>query len=198
MEMETCAICLDPINADDEAKPCTKMPSCGHLFHFECLLHSAWKGNIGCPTCRKLPLAVDRDDVLINRDDAIDNHNEAEMQRFFTMGLRKSNSANASSKLKKAVNRWHKHQERKAQIKKNEAYTKATHKEMRDEITKFTRKLKDKYKAKVDKAGFNGAACMSRFEVHPCTRFKSLSTASDRPIKRCIARAAGWRPVHEV
>ena len=195
MELACCAICLDPLDENDAARPLTTLPSCGHKMHTECALKCAWKGNISCPTCRRLPLAMDEIDVEDNRERAIDEHNDTEMQKHFVKGIRMANAQKAPLKLKTAVAKYRKHMEDVAnEVKQQRFFVKAQNDAIK-EINAATRKIKDKHKVKVNKSGYNGAKCMRVLRVETYKMRRSKKGYSTKQFKREVARAVGWTPV---
>jgi len=199
MEVPYCVICIEPLDENDATNPVTKLPGCGHKIHTKCALESAWKGNVSCPTCRRLPLPVDEMDVEDNREDAISRHNNAEMQKFFLKGIRMARTQKASRELKDAVARYHKQMEDVAKKKEEERFFNKMRKEAMQEMQGAARKVKDKYKAKVDKAGYNGRSCVSKIVVK--TYNKAFNRDKDRVSRSCkrkVARAAGWKRVNAI
>merc|ERR1719183_2773144 len=46
---ETCSICLEALNADEDVR---EIPSCQHVFHCECLMPWVTERRASCPMCR--------------------------------------------------------------------------------------------------------------------------------------------------
>jgi len=134
-----------------------------------------------------------------NREDAISRHNNAEMQKFFLKGMRMARTQKASRELKDAVARYHKQMEDVAKKKEEERFLNKMRKEAMQEMQGAVRKVKDKYKAKVDKAGYNGRSCVSKIVVKTYNKAWNHSKERvSRSCKRKVARAAGWKRVNAI
>ena len=143
---------------------------------------------------------MDQYDVEDNQSQSIYEHNKAEMQKYFRKGLAVARTKKASSNLKKAVEAYKKYNETKKQKVQEQTYYSKIHRELKSDINASVVKLKSKYAAKVDAAGYEGKACVNMLSVQP--NVKKMSRRSrDHSLKRHIkqiARAIGWKPVHEL
>ena len=180
----TCPVCLDPIIADNETAT-VKFPGCQHAMHTQCALQCAWKGIINCPTCRRLPIpTMDQYDVEDNQSQSIYEHNKAEMQKYFRKGLAVARTKKASSNLKKAVEAYKKYNETKKQKVQEQMYYSKIHRELKSDINASVVKLKSKYAAKVDAAGYKGKACVNMLSVQP--NVKKMSRRSRDHSRSCL------------
>jgi hypothetical protein len=190
-----CAICQEN-EEDGELREWTTMP-CGHSLHTQCALECAWKGHIACVICRKLPIAMEEEDIDMNRSNAIEGHNDREMARYIRNAHRLCNNGQACGKLKLAMRNYKSYKAKCAENQKKRAYARTIHKEMKADLNAAVKQVKDKY---IQKAG---KATVNQMFVHTSTRtYRFLRAQRDEKramlrMKRKLARAAGWRPIDD-
>ena len=86
-----------------------------------------------------------------------------------------------------------------AKKKEEERFLNKMRKEAMQEMQGAARKVKDKYKAKVDKAGYNGRSCVSKIVVKTYNKaWNRDKERVSRSCKRKVARAAGWKRVNAI
>ena len=106
-DTNTCSICLEEVESD-ASKYC---PPCGHGLHVDCAMNNALSGNIGCPVCRRVPLAnYNAEDVAFQREEAIIIHNTLELKRCFLLGLQKARAKKGHEVLKHLVSEYKLHE----------------------------------------------------------------------------------------
>ena len=96
--MTSCPICLE------ECDHSFVMP-CGHAMHHSCAIQNAWRGNIGCPICRAIPLGIDKDEAEQLRGVTIMNWEADQINKLCrsACGLVRKNSAKLTKQTKNAV-----------------------------------------------------------------------------------------------
>ena len=161
--------------------------------HTSCALENAWKGNVACPVCRKLPLPLNRYDIEDNQDAALFHHNLLEMQRLFIKGVRLHRRGQAKGAVKKAVVEYDEFVKKEKHRKEQLRLQKVIETKMKKEMESVVNEVKARLKTELQDAGLN-ARFMTTFRVIGQTKMHSKSNAALNAKKRKIARACGWQP----
>lgn len=128
--MTSCPICLE------ECDHSFIMP-CGHPMHHSCAIQNAWNGNIGCPTCRAIPLGINKDEAEDTRENIILSWQTDQINNLCRNAIRsvQNNAKNISKTTKNAVLAFHR-------LKKRIQNEKAKELEDKRNFTRMTKKFR--------------------------------------------------------
>lgn len=101
MDSELCAICQDNIAEGDG-----HALQCGHMFHVNCVLNSAYQGHIACCVCRKFPDGINLCDAQDTLQKSYKAHFRSNLMKYFRKGLAAAKANKAGYTLAKQVKRY--------------------------------------------------------------------------------------------
>lgn len=170
---------------------------CGHKFHTDCILESAWRGNISCPTCRALPIRnLNVSETLENLNESYAQQNRRDMQTFFQRGLRAGRKADCCMKqLKGLVKQYDAFIAKEKALSDKEKERKRVHTQFKKECQAAHKKILCSNRYKDAREKFNANTFNMTFNYHSTHRSSYRSTKKLARLKRKIAEAAGYQPL---